>query len=903
MSDKRFVARIASKGLTSAFCLALATGCVCLAGASGATASCMLTTPTTWSGLGNGDWSTGSDWSGGVVPNSSSTNVCITNGASTVTLDVNAAVGDLQIGVGNTLTTNVGTNFSVSGPQLVNGGGIAINGGGGGFTFFQVGDVTLSGGGVVTLNVSSGVGDSFIRGSGATLTNVDNTIEGAGSIGDVGALTLVNKATIDANAPGQRLILNIGNGGVTNTGLLEATNGGTLVLTFGNTNTGGQITADGGTVFVGGGATILGGTLNTTGGGSMHNFGSGSKLDGVTISAGSTYTAAANTSSALANTITNKGTFQIDGPNTVVNLANNVTLQGGGVVNFVPGNGALRGSGVTLTNLDNTIEGAGFIGDIGALTLVNKATINANGSVLHEALVLNEGDGGVTNTGLLEATNVGQLILHNTIANVGANITASGGVVFIAGTIQGGTLNTSGGGTMVSDAGLGVAPKLDDVTISPGSTYTAGLAGAAGPQSTFTELVNTITNKGTFLINGGGGSDTIVNLGTNVGLQGGGVVTLSDVGGGSFLRGDGVTLANVDNTIQGAGNIGDVGRLGLVNGAAGTIYANVSGETLSVGAAGGSLLNNGAVKVAGGATLLVIGDASGYVQNQAGSAAPITQIDGTFTALNGVAILAGVLEGTGTIAGNVVSSGTVHPGDSPGVLKFTGTYAQLSSGIFDVTLAGLTPGTGFSQLQVGGSAALAGALDVFTANGFILAVNDTFEIMDFANSTGDFSTFDFNGQSCSLAAIDLWSCVGGFQFEEQFASGHALDLVVKDVGVTTGVPEPSTWVMMLLGLSVIGFAGYRQRDQSPTSSSASVPSAARRASRVVERAAGQPKSLAESHGFRRSLAAAFEVLPDLEQPRPPDAPPGLVKLRLTKRNSARFARTGSYGYGTQRARH
>jgi hypothetical protein len=54
-----------------------------------------------------------------------------------------------------------------------------------------------------------------------------------------------------------------------------------------------------------------------------------------------------------------------------------------------------------------------------------------------------------------------------------------------------------------------------------------------------------------------------------------------------------------------------------------------------------------------------------------------------------------------------------------------------------------------------------------------------------------------------LAAIDLWSCAGGFQFEEQFASGHALDLVVKDVGVTTGVPEPSTWVMMLLGLSAI----------------------------------------------------------------------------------------------------
>ena len=86
--------------------------------------------------------------------------------------------------------------------------------------------VTLSGGGVVTLK--SGSGNAFLRGNGFTLTNTADTIQGAGLIGDSGALAIVNQATIDANASGQGLNVNQGNGGVTNTGTLEATNGGTL---------------------------------------------------------------------------------------------------------------------------------------------------------------------------------------------------------------------------------------------------------------------------------------------------------------------------------------------------------------------------------------------------------------------------------------------------------------------------------------------------------------------------------------------------------------------------------------------------------------------------------------------------------------------------------------------------
>ena len=74
--------------------------------------------------------------------------------------------------------------------------------------------------------------------------------------------------------------------------------------------------------------------------------------------------------------------FLIDGSagNTIVNLGSAVTLLGGGVVTLKSGSGSafLRGSGFTLTNTANTIQGAGNIGDSGALSIVNKATIDAD---------------------------------------------------------------------------------------------------------------------------------------------------------------------------------------------------------------------------------------------------------------------------------------------------------------------------------------------------------------------------------------------------------------------------------------------------------------------------------------------------------------------------------------------
>ncbi|HMD98112.1 MAG TPA: hypothetical protein VKM93_12395, partial [Terriglobia bacterium] len=250
-----------------AFVALLAVACF---SAPAAFCQCTLSgTVSTWNG-GNSNWNNGSNWSPTGVPNSSSTSVCITDGTSTVTLDTTPTLANLQLASGNTLTTGLGIYFFVKGSKIINAGNIAINGGSGSLfkdSSMQVGIVTLLGGGTVTLSTGNAASYpnnlALIQGlvSGATLTNVDNTIQGEGIVGDNG-LNLVNESagTIDANSTGGLLKstlaltrdCNFGCvGTLTNNGTMEATAGGTLQVTMnftnfsGNTLTGGTYNVDG----------------------------------------------------------------------------------------------------------------------------------------------------------------------------------------------------------------------------------------------------------------------------------------------------------------------------------------------------------------------------------------------------------------------------------------------------------------------------------------------------------------------------------------------------------------------------------------------------------------------------------------------------------------------------------
>jgi hypothetical protein len=132
---------------------------------------------------------------------------------------------------------------------------------------FIAGTVTLQGTGDLVLNGSS---DNILGArSGGELDN-DSNIVGAGHIGDGSdSLTLVNESCgiIDANDRGQTLGLDTGHHAIVNDGLLEASNGGTLLVESTLDNSCGSIavcsdaTVDLKGLVLGGSATIDGGTL------------------------------------------------------------------------------------------------------------------------------------------------------------------------------------------------------------------------------------------------------------------------------------------------------------------------------------------------------------------------------------------------------------------------------------------------------------------------------------------------------------------------------------------------------------------------------------------------------------------------------------------------------------------
>ena len=654
----------------------------------------------TWKG-GTGNWSAAANWSAGVpnngTPSGTTYNLFIDGGnpaSSAVTLDISAGINSLTVDSDDALTLNNNTSLTVSGPTITNNGAIHMNGGANANGFMALGgNVTLSGTGTLTMTDLTGGGDAFLQGNGTVLTN-QSTIQGTGIIGN-GSLAIINSGTIDANSSSNKGALTLnGSGGITNTGVLEATDGGALTINTTVIGTGGNITASGASSSVNfNNATIQGGTLNSSAGGVLQTVvGTTAVLDGstdgaVALSTGSTYTANNNSSTNLLGTITDKGVLQLNGganANGFLNISSGtVTLNGGGVVTMNDASGGgdavLQGNGHTLINQD-TIQGTGIIGN-GSLIVGNSATIDAL-SGGKGALTLN-GSGGVTNTGVLEATSGGALTISTTVNNASGNITAgaASSVNLSNATVQGGTLNNSAGGTLQTVAGT--TAVLDGSTaagaVSAGSTYTASSNGS-------TNLLGTLTDKGVLKLNGGANANGFVNLSSSaVTLNGGGVLTMSDAAGGgdAVVQGNNNKLVNLD-TIQGTGIIGN-GSLALVN--SGTIDANTStGKgALTLNGSGG-ITNSGLLEATGGGALTINTTVSGGNITASGAGSSVnfnnaaiqgaTLNDSAGGVLQTVAGTSATLDGSTAAGAVTLSAGSIYTANNNSSTNLLGTFTD-----------------------------------------------------------------------------------------------------------------------------------------------------------------------------------------------------------------------------------
>ena len=672
---------------------------------------------TNWIGGASGYWNTPSNWSTGVVPNGTSVIVCINNGASpssAVTLDINASVGGLYIDSGSSLTIGDNMTLVVSG-TVSNSGQIIISSGADNSNLQMNYGVTLTGGGTILMTETGAGGQPTIENyNNGNLTNVNNVIQGAGQIVASNGWSFTNSPAGVINASTGKILISEP---MTNQGLMEATSSGVLQITVNVVNQLANIEAIGSSAVVefSGNADIQGGTLTTSTGGTIETLsGNATWLDGKTdgtLTIVGAYTGEDNSSTILAGTINNTGTILLAAAANNVNLRINygVTLTGGGTLSMTEtgagGQPTLENYNYgNLTNVNNVIRGTGQIVASNGWSFTNGPAGIINANQANGTLLITEP---MTNQGLIEATGSSSILaIQVTITNPNANIVASGSTAAVqfsgSADIQGGTLTTIGGGTIETLSG--------NTTWLDGSTNgTLTIVGAyTGEDNSSTILSGTINNTGAILLSAAADN---VNLRMNytVTLTGGGTILMTETGAGgqptieNYNNGN---LTNVNNVIQGAGQIVASNGWSFTNSPAGVINASTG-------------------------TLLI----SEPFTNQ------------------------GLIESTGTgvmqIAVSITNSGEIAADGSPdpGTIAINGNLTQTSSGAEGVFIGGLTAGAQYSQLNVSGAASLNGALDVAFINGFMPALGNQFVVLTAGSITGTFSSIN----SATLPAGLAWA--------------------------------------------------------------------------------------------------------------------------------------------------
>jgi fibronectin-binding autotransporter adhesin len=95
------------------------------------------------------------------------------------------------------------------------------------------------------------------------------------------------------------------------------------------------------------------------------------------------------------------------------------------------------------------------------------------------------------------------------------------------------------------------------------------------------------------------------------------------------------------------------------------------------------------------------------------------------------------LSGHGTVVGNVQANGTVSPGSSAGRLSFNNDLTLAGTTVMEVSKDG---GLTNDSVNVAGALTYGGTLQVTVSGATPLAVNDTFDLFDWATRSGSFST-------------------------------------------------------------------------------------------------------------------------------------------------------------------
>ncbi len=477
--------------------------------------------------------------------------------------------------------------------------------------------------------------------------------------------------------------------GLTLNGGVVSTTNGTVVGRLFDPNYGGSLTINGGTVTLGGperlttvnvaatgglvaagavtsgaitnaGALVFGSTLNAT---SITNSGLLTLMDGAQVygdisnQSGGTIIQSGNVNSVAGN-VYNRGVLDLDG-----DLSAPGAVQNFGTINVI---GTVSGSPAVETPGTQTITASQFGGAPGAIVNLGGTT----GQVANTLVINQSGASGYqgifTGPGALTFTGGGDLTL------LGAN-TFTGPL-----TINAGTIDTTGGGTLSSST---------DVTVGNPNTPTVAAEFILGTADT----IDSLTNYQTTLVNAALTTNSITNSGTvtasapvtvtgAVSNAATGTMTLGSDATSAFgsLSNNGAFTASAPLTVIGAVTNTSTGVMTLNQGAPSDF---------------GSLTNSGAITANDVVTV-----AGPYVQNAGSLTSTVGLFTGSFSGAGGAVHLTNNSpfeidqSSNGTYAGTIDGSGGV-----------------LEEGSAILTLTGVDTYTGSTQVNAGATLALSGS--------------------------------------------------------------------------------------------------------------------------------------------------------------------------------------------------
>jgi fibronectin-binding autotransporter adhesin len=712
----------------------------------------------TWNGNGaNALWTTGSNWVGGTAP---------VSGVDSLAFDGSTRLANTN-DLSNFSTTNI-IFASTAGAFTLSGSSVTQNG--------ILDNLSLTQTQTLNFNVQTATGITFRTANGATASGdivMNGVIGGAGGIekqvtsNNIASLVLsglntyTGQTVLQAGNIKFNTINNVG-GGASSLGAPTTVANGTI--RFGNAANPVQL------IYTGAGSTT---DRNVTLGGSAGSYtidqnGTGNLAFTGTFTSSPTVT----TQRVLQLTGTTAGTGEISGP------IQNGLLSGTTVTTVV----RKQGTGTWSLTGSNSYSGA---------TQVQAGVLN-----IRSASALGN------TTGATTVTAGAALQLQNDITVTGEALTLNGSGVSSDGALR----NVSGNNTYAGTITLGSDSRINSdsglLTLNTGTITGSGfnlLVGGAG-NTTISSIVGTGAGG---LTKDGAGTLALQAANTYAGTASinGGTLALQHAsalgGGGNATFGGGTLQYSASNTVDYSSKIVSSGS---------AIRIDTNGQNV-IFASGLAASNTGGLTKSGDGTLTLTGSSSyaGATAVDGGRLLVNGQLGNTAVTVNA----SGLLGGSGTILGGVTvaSSGTLSPGNSPGVLtvgslslsdgshtlmEITGTSASLYDQVVGVGSASLTYG-GNLDLVMSGSYANGTTFNLFS--------NFSTKTLDFAavglNATGEYHGLMFTGTA------GVWTSTWTDNHQRLVFSTATGNLVV--------VPEPSTVAMALAGLACGGWRMMRRR--------------------------------------------------------------------------------------------